>query len=223
MARLKPKKNLIDLTGKFSQKNSLSMFKNLYHSLLWEMNNYSLAEKLKGGEYQTIIRELATLNCILNKYNPSYVEYTGNKQNSSIDGVLHFENIQQQVEIVSIVDEQEMKVFSKFGGYSMDFEVLEPHHLIHNDTIEKQPLYQKIISVLDRKNHIKYKGFWLLISYDPHTSYIGDFGRDDIRTIILSSIQSQKRNLMLSIRNIFKKVVFVPFASALSYRLFKVR
>ena len=210
MARLKPKRYLINLTGKFSQKNSLSRFKNLYHSLLGEMNNYSLAEKLKGGEYQTIISELATLKCVLNKYNPFYVEYTGNKPNSSIDGILHFENIQQKVEIVSMVDEQEMKVFSKFGGYSIDFEVLEPHHLTSIDTIKKQPLYQKIISVLDKKNYIKYKGFWLLISYIPDIYYMGDFGRDDIRAIILNTIQSQKRDLISSIKNIFKKVVFVP-------------
>ena len=109
-----------------------------------------------------------------------------------------------------MVDEQEMIVFSKFRGYSTDFEVLESHHLTSIDTIKKQPLYQKIISVLNKKNHIKYKGFWLLISYVPHIYYMGDFGRDDIRAIILNTIQSQKRDLISSIKNIFKKVVFVP-------------
>ena len=93
MARLKPTQNLINLIDRFSQKNSFFEFKELHKNLFQEMNNYPLEEKLKGGEYQTIISELTTLNYILNKYNPSYIDYTGNKPNSSIDGVLHFENI----------------------------------------------------------------------------------------------------------------------------------
>ena len=62
MARLKPRKNLIDLKNKFSKKNSLSEFKELHSSLREEMENYSLCEKLKGGEYENLIALLQWLS-----------------------------------------------------------------------------------------------------------------------------------------------------------------
>ena len=119
MTRLKPKQNLIDLINKFSQKNSISEFKELRKNLYQEMNNYSLEEKLEGGEYQTIISELSTLNCIFDSYNPSHVEYTGNNPNTSIDGVLYFEDEKQKVEITGMVDENEMRSFKNRGGYEL--------------------------------------------------------------------------------------------------------
>lgn len=87
MARLKPRKNLIDLKNKFSQKNSLPEFRKLHSSLREEMEHYSSCEKLKGGEYETMIAELAILNRIIDKYKPSYIKYTGGT-NSSKDGVI---------------------------------------------------------------------------------------------------------------------------------------
>ena len=36
-----------------------------------------MKEKLKGGDYQTMISEISTLNCIADKYKPCYIEYTG--------------------------------------------------------------------------------------------------------------------------------------------------
>ena len=118
MARLKPQKNLIDLKNKLSQKNSLSEFKKLHCSLREEMNNYSSCEKLKGGEYETMIAELAVLNRIINEYKPSHIEYTGGA-NSSKDGVLYFNEKTQDVEIVSITDERERQSYRKEGHYTL--------------------------------------------------------------------------------------------------------
>ena len=53
-------------------------------------------------------------------------------------------------------------------------------------------LYKHIISVLEKKNQEKYKGFWLLISYTPHyiMSY---FGKEKVKNFVLQKIQLQKK------------------------------
>ena len=118
MARLKPGQDLIDLKGQFSQKNSDIEFKKLREKLYETMNNYPPAEKQKGGEYQTMISEISTLNCIIDKYKPSHIEYTGGT-NSSKDGILYFNEQKQDVEIVGMVDEQEMESMRRAGSYSL--------------------------------------------------------------------------------------------------------
>ena len=94
VARLTQQQNLIDLKNKFSQKNSSIEFKKFYEDLGQEMKNYPLKEKQKGGEYETMIYELSTLNRIIDKYRPLYIEYTGGPKNSK-DGILYFENKKQ--------------------------------------------------------------------------------------------------------------------------------
>ena len=118
MARLKPRQNLIDLKNQFSQKNSIAEFKKLHKRLKKEMHNYSNPEKLKGGEYETMISEISTLSCIIDKYKPSNIKYTGGA-NSSKDGILYFNEGEQYVEIVGMVDEQEMKAMRKPGVISL--------------------------------------------------------------------------------------------------------
>ena len=239
MARLRPRKNLIDLISKFSQKNSILEFKELINKLHREMNNYPLEEKLKGGEYQTIISELSTLNYILNGYSPSHIEYTGNNPNTSIDGVLYFENKKQKVEITSMVDENEKKSFKNYGGYELttvapivtvmkEFRWTEDqarkylrNQLIDGGCISEDFLYKKIVRLLKKKNKEKYKKFWLLISYSPffHMEF---FGKKDVRSFILQKIESQERELIASVRMIFKKIIFVPFTEgAESHQIFE--
>ena len=118
MSRLKPRKELIDLRDQFSQKNSINKFKQLYKSLFEEMNNYSTKEKLKGGEYQKMIREISTFYYIIDKYKPSYIEHTGG-HNSPKDGILYFNEEKQYVEIVGMVEEQEQEAMSRVGNFSV--------------------------------------------------------------------------------------------------------
>ena len=228
MARLKPKKKLINLISKFSQKNPTFKFKELHENLYQEMHNYPLKEKLKGGKYQTIISELSTLNCITNKYSPFYVEYSGNNPNSYIDGVLYFEDEKQNVEITGMVDENEMKSFKNYGGYELmtlppiitvmkDCCMTEDQarkylksQLMNGGDISEDFLYEKIVHLLKKKNKEKYKEFWLLISYAPFF-HMESFGKREVRNFILQKIESQEQELVSSVRMIFKKIIFVPF------------
>ena len=211
MARLKPRKNLIDLKNKFSKKNSLSEFKELHSSLREEMENYSLCEKLKGGEYETMIAELAILNRVVGKYKPSYVEYTGGG-NSSKDGVLYFNEKTQDVEIVSITDEKEIQSYRKEGHYTLltpgvsipsvmkrfNWSEDQAKKWLRSSSMNGQPLiedflYDKIVSVLEKKGKEKYKGFWLLIAYSP-SFYTERLSEEERRDFILKKIQSEKKN-----------------------------
>ena len=228
MARLRPQEHLIDLKNKFSQKNSLSEFKRLYSSLGEEMNNYSSCEKLKGGEYETMIAELAVLNRIINEYKPSHIEYTGGA-NSSKDGILYFNEKTQDVEIVSITDEKERQSYRKEGHYTLltpgvsipsvmkrfNWSEDQARNWLKSSSINKQPLvedflYEKIISVLEKKGKEKYKDFWLLIAYSPFF-YTERLSEEERRNFIFKKIQVEKEDLVYSIRKIFKKIIFVPF------------
>ena len=239
MARLKPQKDLIDLINKFSQKNSIYEFKELYKNLYQEMNNYSLIEKLKGGEYQTTISELSTLNCILDKYSPSHVEYTGNKSNSSVDGVLYFGNEKQNIEITGMIDENEMKSVKNCGRYELittspiirfmkEFCCTEDQarkylksQLMDGQYLSEDLLYEKIVYLFKKKNKRKYNAFWLLISYAP-SFHMGAFGEKDVRDFILQKIKLQEQELVSSIRMIFKKIIFVPFTrGAENHKIFE--
>ena len=228
MARLKPRKRLINLRNKFSQKTSSSDFKKLHSSLREEMENYSLCEKLKGGEYETMIAELAVLNQIINEYKPSHVEYTGGA-NSSRDGILYFNAKTQDVEIVSITDEEERKFYRKEGHYTLltpgvsipsvmkrfNWSEDQARNWLKSSLMNGQPLiedflYDKIVSILEKKGKEKYKDFWLLIAYSPYF-YTERLSEEERRDFILKKIQSEKIDLTCLTRKIFKKIVFVPF------------
>ena len=229
MARLEPRKNLIDLKNKFSQKKSLSEFKRLYSNLGEEMHNYSSREKLKGGEYETMIAELAILSRVIDEYKPSHIEYTGGP-NSFKDGVLYFnEKTRQDVEIVSITDKKEKISYRNTLGYELvtpgvsipsvmkrfNWSEDQARSYLKSLSMNKQPLiedflYGKIVSVLEKKGKEKYKGFWLLIAYSPYF-YTERLSEEERRDFILKKIQSEKKELVCSIRKIFKKVVFVSF------------
>ena len=246
MARFKPRQDLIDLKNQFSQKNSVNEFKKLHQKLYETMNNYPNEEKLKGGEYQTMITEISTLNCIIDKYKPSHIEYTGGT-NSSKDAILYFNEQKQEVEIVGMVDEQEMESMKRTGIYSQItgvslFEMMQNHALSedcarkylksqlkfdNSQSIKQQLkenismpqgqsdipedfLYKKIISVLKKKNQEKYKNFWLLISYFPGF-LIDYFGNEKVRQYVLKKIQSEQDNLIDSLKQVFKKIIFIPF------------
>ena len=249
MSRLKPRKELINLRDQFSQKNSISKFKQLYGSLFEEMNNYSTEEKLKGGEYQKMIREISTLYSIIDKYKPSYIEYTGG-HNSSKDGILYFNEEKQYVEIVGMVEEQEQEAMSRVGNFSVMMpkpslvelmkrtnwsenkarDYLKSCHIQPTSSVKKQIknknkeitmlegqpnipedfLFERIVSVLKIKSQKKYKNFWLLIHYTPQfiMSY---FGKEETRDFVLQEISSKKKDLVFSIKDIFNKIIFVPF------------
>ena len=227
MTRLKPKQNLIYLINKFSQKNSISEFKELRRNLSQEMNNYSQEEKLEGGEYQTIISELSTLNCILDRYSPSYVEYTGNKPDSSVDGVLYFENEKQKVEITGMIDEKEIISLKEQGEHGLMtvlpiIKVMKEFCWTEDQArkylkgqlggqyLSEDFLHKKIVYLLKKKNKQKYNDFWLLVSYTPFF-HMKSFGEEDVRSFILQKIKLQEQELVSSIKRIFKKVIFVPF------------
>ncbi|MDE0119135.1 MAG: hypothetical protein OXM55_03905 [Bdellovibrionales bacterium] len=65
-----------------------------------------------------MIAELAIFNHVIDKYKPSYIEYTGGS-NSSKDGVLYFNERKQDVEIVTITDEKEKQSYRYTGGYTL--------------------------------------------------------------------------------------------------------
>ena len=240
---------MIDLRDQFSQKNSISKFKQLYESFLEEMNNYSIEEKLKGGEDQKMIREISTLYSIIDKYKPSYIEYTGG-HNSSKDGVLYFNEEKQYVEIVGMLEEQEQEAMSRVGNFSVIMpktslvelmkitnwsenkarDYLKSCHIQPTSSVKEQIknkneeptmlqgqpniledfLFERIIYVLKNKNQKKYKNLWLLIHYTPQfiMSY---FAKEETRDFVLQKISSKKENLVFSIKDIFNKIIFVPF------------
>ena len=223
MARLEPQQNLINLKEKFSQKNSSVEFKKLYENLRQEMKNYSLQEKRKGGEYENMIYELSTLNHIIDKYNILHIEYTGGS-NATKDGILYFENKKQEVEIVSMVDEQAKKTFRNSNSYSQievrasiketmqkfpNLKEEQAKNFLESWGITESFLYEKIVYVLNKKNKGKYKDFWLLIAYTPWFC-MNKFNKEETRNFVLKKIQSQEGNLISSIQKIFKKIVFVP-------------
>ena len=226
MARLSPRKELITLIGKFSEKNSISEFKKLDSDLKEEMRNYSGREKLKGGEYEKKIGELAILDCITDEYTPSHVQYTGGN-NSSKDGILYFNEEEQNVEITSITDEEQIKSYRKTRSYSLMTlpaicRIMEEYGYSESQArkaLEAQSmgnpliedfLYEKIVSALEKKNKEKYKNFWLLMAYSPffYTEYLSD---EKIRKYVLEKIESEKTDLIFSIKKVFKKVIFVPY------------
>lgn len=228
MARLKPRKNLIDLKNKFSKKNSLPEFKTLFSCLREEMTRYPLDEKQKGGEYEQMIGELAILNRIAAKCKPSHIEYTG-WGNSSKDGVLYFNEKTQDVEIVSITDKSQKQSYRKktpiykiaTPGVSIPSVMKEynwPEDQAREylksssiDQLAEDFLYDKIVSVLEnKKREEQYKGFWLLIAYSPQF-HAARISKEETRDFILKKIQSEKKELVCSTRRIFKKIIFVPF------------
>ena len=66
------------------------MFKELMKCYRQEKNKHDAEERLKGGEYENITKELETLERVTDNYKPFYIEYTGNKSGLSIDGILIF-------------------------------------------------------------------------------------------------------------------------------------
>ena len=164
-------------------------------------------------------------NQVIDKYGPSHIEYTGRKPNCSKDGVLYFDEKIQNVEIVGVKDEEEMKSVRKVKPYSSLIQAPIPSIMRQFDCSEDkareilktqmkgQPLvedflYTKIIDVLNKKNKNKYQDFWLLISYSSlfRTGCLSEKKR---RNFILK-VLSEKKVLICSIRKIFKKVLFVP-------------
>ena len=137
MARMEPRQELIDLKHNFSQKNCISEFKKLYA----EMENYSLEEKLKGGDYEQMISEVSALNLMIDEYKPSHIQWTGKsapdphtgKQppDPSQDGILYFDERKQPVEIVSFADQSQIHAIKKYSKCSQwTLEVSRPNQQV---------------------------------------------------------------------------------------------
>ena len=82
--------------------------------------------------------------------------------------------------------------------------------LQNHDIIPEYWFYKNIVRVLEKKNKEKYKDFWLLISYSPLFQR-SDFSNKRLRNWVLNEIQSKQPELIYSLKNIFKKIIFVPY------------
>ena len=56
----------------------------------------------------------------------------------------------------------------------------------------------------------KYQGFWLLISYES-VSFLSCFTNQKVKKYIFDKLMHEQEELILSINDIFTKILFLPF------------
>ena len=233
LARYKPSTEVVDLVKQLSKKLPVQEFLELYKNSKEAVKKDPQSARLQGGDYETNNSELSTLNCIINKYNPSHIEYIGRK-GGSVDGILYFDKAKQEVEITSMVDKDEKikfrneQMYFLVGSYLNEFieamkkeykctekklkEILESCPPYPDDPIPF--IYERIVCQLKKKTKDKfkeaYKDFWLLISYCPESPRFSCF-YGAVRDCILKKIEEENRKLISSTKEVFRKIIFVPF------------
>ncbi len=171
--------------------------------------------KIKG--MQTACDETSVLLDLAKHYKASHVKWTGNHTlDHHFDGILYFnEATEQKIEISRILDEQREKDMKEKDKFSRTF-VFENFDRKFNDQIFsdgtkaeniKLFIYDRLVSILSKKNKCKYEGYWLAIAYE---SIIMKMDKDYINKPIFKKIESNEDQLLFYIRKIFKKIIFVP-------------
>ena len=195
----------------FQQKMPMTVFEKEFSAFIEKdiKQKNSLTEK-KG--IKLACDEISALLQLAKHYKATHLKWTGNqKSNCSFDGILFFSRKHdQKVEISRVLDEIESKNLKEKGCFSRIFTIKKSDFNINSENPDMRSfIYHRIVEILRKKEKEKYKGFWLCIAYYPY-SIIGKFNEEYIKNPILKKIECEQKPLLSQIRELFKKVIFVP-------------
>ncbi len=243
MRRLKDlgEEKLID---QFKNKLSLTSFVEKKKNLSDYLDKIPFVEKRKGGEGEQSYVEICTFLKLGIHYKASHLKWTGGQlEGNEFDGILYFDQGEQKIEISALINPEEMKDYRKKSGhqeiprsivksmkemnvsedflrkYWKSYKNLEESYLGCPTTIVEDFIYERLVSIFKKKNNKKYKGFWLVISYEPNFS-LEYFSDDCIKKYIFKKIKSD--NNFKHLKDIFKKIIFLPYHEVKGHKIFEL-
>ena len=201
MVKYNGKEMEVNKKSKTEQKASLECFqkKLSIEEYKKQLNNFlSIQSSKQENKFpKGIDNALTEISCLLSlaEYcGASHLKWTGeHTQNNPFDGVLYFnEKREQKIEIFRALDVKFKINMDEKGQANRDIDDESIKFIGHH-----------IVKTLQKKNKQKYKDCWLAIAYDfPIIS--------EITYLKFKEIESENKELLTSIRNIFNKIIFVP-------------
>ena len=240
MRRLKDQKEQ-ELNNEFKRKLPLASFKKKQQNLSDYLDTIHPKEKRKGGDGEQAYSEISTLLNLGVHYKASYLKWTGEQQEgNSCDGVLYFDQDEQKIEISALINPEEMKDYRAKGKhqemtksivlsmkemnmsendireYWESYNNVEKHIMRYPVVIVEDFIYERLVDIFKKKNKKKYKGFWLVISYEPIFA-LEYFSDDRIKQYIFNKIKS--RHDFSQLKDIFKKIIFLPYHEVKGHKI----
>ena len=193
----------------FQEKMPIAKVKKELHDLFC---TESKRLELESQEYllkkgvDLFIDEFSALITLAEKYHAPYLKWTGG-QNNPFDGILFFDTKEQKIEVSRILNEQALKDEKEHGQSNFFYTRSGSDFDLKSDDDIRSFIYHRLVRILEKKNHKKYKGLWLCIAYQIMKL---PFNKPDVHEPILRKIQDKEKNLLSSIHEVFTKVIFVP-------------